>query len=39
MAMNFKYKPTPEQLNERSKDNLSEALGIQITEVGIEALI
>ena len=34
MAMNFKYKPTPEQLNERSKDNLSEALGIQITEVG-----
>jgi acyl-coenzyme A thioesterase PaaI-like protein len=38
MAMHFKYKPTPDQLNERFKDNLGETLGIQITEVGDDYL-
>lgn len=38
MAMTFKYRPSIEDLNERLKGNLGEALGIEITELGDDYL-
>lgn len=35
----FKYRPTPEQLNERSPNTLTENLGIRFTEVGDDFLL
>lgn len=38
MGMTFKYKPSIEDLNERLKGNLGEALGIEITALGDDYL-
>ena len=35
----FKFKPTPEQLDERSQNTLTENLGIRFKEVGDDFLI